>query len=157
MREGLSSYTPCVLRFAGLAFLVLASAVSCGDPAEPDPTRTLAIVEATPTSRVTPHPATIEPSLPPTSTWTPPNPESITPLPTAPPVTEEPRPRMPAADDIKLGDNGKYYADVDGCRWDEYGTFDIGGVEEVAMQTPCLPQEGLHYIPATGEVAYFIQ
>jgi hypothetical protein len=66
---------------------------------------------------------------------------------------------MPTADDIKLGDDGKYYAEVDGCRWDEYGRFEdpSSGEESIGMQTPCLEYEGLHYIPATGEVLYFIQ
>jgi hypothetical protein len=66
---------------------------------------------------------------------------------------------MPIAADMKVGDDGTYYADVGGCRWHEYGRFPDpqSGEEQIGMQTPCLPSEGLFYTRSTGDVTYFIQ
>ena len=94
-----------------------------------------------------------------TATLMPPDPSLLkTPRPTDVPFTPKPRPRMPVAADIHRGDDGKYVADVDGCHWAEFGRFPIANTSdiEVGMQTPCLPDEGLHFNPRTGEIDYFI-
>jgi hypothetical protein len=66
---------------------------------------------------------------------------------------------VPVAADIKLGRDGKYYADVDGCHWAEttHGGDPGSDSEWVVLQTPCLPYEGMHFYPKTGAVDYFIQ
>ena len=67
---------------------------------------------------------------------------------------------MPIESDLRIGSDGKYYAEVDGCRWDEFGRFPDStspGTETVGMQTPCLPYELLHYNTTTGEIQYLIQ
>jgi hypothetical protein len=103
--------------------------------------------------------ATIVPTL--TATLIPPDPRSVTPFPTSRPVTLEPRPELPDADDITQDADGCFVADVDGCHWEEYGRFGDpsgirGGHISVGMSTPCLDDEGLHFIPDTGEVSHFI-
>jgi hypothetical protein len=121
---------------------------------------TLAPGDLTPSATpITPSPGPPSATPPPTATLMPPDPSKVTPRPADRPFTPRPRPVMPVAADIKLGSDGKYYADVDGCHWAEYGRFadpQTGG-EEIGMQTPCLPYEGLHYNPKTGALSYFIQ
>ena len=139
--------------------------VACGDPevstyrSDPEaletPTSTPYFGTPTPVPTAT---RPVAPSVPPTvtSTLIPPDPRFVTPEPTAVPVTAGPR--WPIASDIKLDATGKYYAEVDGCRWDEYGRFPkpLNPAEtEVGMQSPCFPSEGLRYNLSTGEVTYF--
>jgi hypothetical protein len=170
-----------------VVLLVAGASLSCGSPetrssslsptalaeptAEAEPTPTIAPVakaEPTPTAEraatatAEASPSAIDPTAIPTQTppaHVPPPPDSITPRPTDVPVTPKPRPRLPVATDIKLNGSGKYYADVDSCHWAETVRLtDRGtGYEQVVMQTPCLPYEGLHYTPATGAVDYFVQ
>jgi hypothetical protein len=104
-----------------------------------------------------PPPPTAIPSE--TATLVPPDPSLLaTPRPTDAPFTPKRRPQLPAASDIHLDGDGKYVADVDGCHWAEFGRFPVAGTDEVevGMQTSCLPDEGLHYNPRTGQLDFFI-
>jgi hypothetical protein len=149
---------PGIAADASILFLVAVAAFSCGSPQTSIPSPT---AQPQSIATVSADPASVDPTAIPTQTQpahVPPPPDSITPRPTDRSITPEPRPRFPTAADIKMDGSGKYYADVDGCRWNEYGRFINPQTGEgfVGMQTPCLPDEGLHYSPATGEVAPFI-
>ena len=145
---------------AATFLLVAVATLSCGYPQSRSPSST---AQAQPSATEGANPATIDPTAIPTQTQpahVPPPPDQLpTPRPTDPPITRTPRPRLPTAMDIKVDGNGKYYADVDGCRWAEYGRFtdELTSEEAVGMQTPCLPDGGLHYVPATGAVRPFIR
>lgn len=116
------------------------------------------IYSSTPTP--IPPPPTEVPSPPTiTSTPIPPLPGTFPTRPPDPPYTPEPRPDLPTAADMYVGTDGKYYAFVDGCRWDEVwrGPHPLTGATTVTMQSPCLPNGGIHYSPSTGEVTEFVQ
>ena len=133
------------------------------DPATPSVPGPGTASEASATADVyfsspTPPPTPVPPTPTVTATLTPPLPGTFPTRPPDPPFTPEPRPATPTADDIKIGSNGKYYARVDGCRWDEFrrAVGDDGTVVEVGLTTPCLPGEAIIYYPGSGEVDHVV-
>ena len=141
-----------LVRTDGDADASAASGAASGATAAASPTATLPPL--TPTAEPpTPQPTPAATALPPTQ----PPPTEAPPAPT--PDTRVPIRDLPTADQIQLGEDGKYFiADRgDGCTWVERVRQTVPQIGEiVVLHTDCPADFAITFRPASGDVAMLV-